>query len=496
MAECDDSKGPSISRRGALKGFGASLGLAAVGCASGEPRPTTILEKPLPATPEPEPEPPMVEASAPTPRPTEPLVLGPKELLAGIDHIVVLMMENRSFDHYLGALKTDAGYANAKTIAGLSGSESNKAPDGTAVTVFKMDNFTPDDLPHTWELSRVQWNEGKNDGFVKAHEGPSQHEAMGYHDRSQIPLYYWFADNFSVCDNWFASVMGPTWPNRFYLHAATSKGKQSNSPFLMNAPDTVWDRLKELGLTFKNYAAGAATWYVAGFVDKLSSLNPSATIEDFFQDAIQGKLPAFSIIDPDFLASDDHPDHDIMRGQAFVSSVYRALAASPAWPKTLLIITYDEHGGFYDHVSPPKTVDDEPGFEQLGFRVPAFVIGAKVKKGYVCKKQLEHVSVAATLKTRFGIGSLGRRMEAASDVSDCIDPAKLFAPAPPPTGMPQVAMSLMRALENGVGPSSQPLLQEMIEAGTVPLVDDRSDRDRIKGWLDYAVDLGAIRLVP
>jgi phospholipase C len=495
MTEGDDSKTRSISRRGALQGLGAGIGLAAIGCAEDGESALRDEKDPLPLSPT---ETPKVEPAVdPPPAPAAPEpVLGPAELLAGIDHIVVLMMENRSFDHYLGALKTDKGYANRATIDGLTGDEWNPAPDGTPVEVFRMENFTPDDLPHGWDESRVQWNAGKNDGFVKAHAGPSQNEAMGYHDRSQIPLYYWFADNFTVCENWFASVMGPTWPNRFYLHAATSKGKKENTPFFMDAPETIWDRLRERGLSFKNYAAGAATWYVGGFLGKVSTLNPSASIEDFFNDAMMGKLPSFSIVDPDYMASDDHPDHDILRGQAFVASVYRSLAASPLWPKTLLIITYDEHGGFFDHVSPPKTVDDEAGFEQLGFRVPAFVIGATVKKGYVCKKQLEHVSVAATVRTRFGVRSLNKRMDAASDVSDCIDPQKVKAPAAPPSGIPTVAMSLSRALYAGVGPSSQPLLEEMARSGTIPLVDRRSDQDRIKGWLDYAVDLGAVRLVP
>lgn len=488
-----DRASKDLTRREAIVGLGLGLGVAACGGASdgesseGEP----IAPAPAPTTPAPAGTTPPAPAPAPAPEPKP----DAKALLAGIDHIVVLMMENRSFDHFLGALKSDAGYAGKAQVEGLAGTESNPAPDGSAVSVFKMANFTPEDPPHGWAACHAQFNEGKNDGFVKAHAGESQDEAMGFHDRSQIPFYYWLADNFAICDHWYASVLGPTWPNRFYLHATTSKGKKDNTPFFVGAPETIWERLKDKGLGFKNYAAGATTWYVGGFAGKVLQLNPSAPIKDFFDAAKAGKLPSFSLIDPDFAASDDHPAHDIQRGQAFVASVYKALAESPAWSKTLFIITYDEHGGFFDHVPPPKATDDEAEFTNHGFRVPAFVIGPTVKKGYVCKTPLEHSSVAATLRTRFDIKSLSKRMDAAADISDCIDPAKLKAPAQPPLGMPTVAMTMQAALYDGVGPSSQPMLESLVAQGIAPRVDARSDQERIASWLDDAVRLGAVRIV-
>lgn len=487
-----------LSRRAALQGLGIGLGTIAVGCGGDGVGPVE------PAGPGPETGAPPTTAAAPTDPGTSPPVdvppsndpeptLGSKELLAGIEHIVVLMMENRSFDHFLGALSSDAAYANKSTVDGLTGSESNPAPDGSSVAVFKMANFTPDDPPHGWDAAHAQFNEGKNDGFVKAHAGESQDEAMGYHDRSQIPLYYWFADNFAVCDAWFSSVMGPTWPNRFYLHATTSKGKKDNKPLFL-APKTIWDALRDKNLSAKNYAAGVTTWALGGFPTKALD-GTSAPISQFFEAAKDGSLPSFSLIDPDYQASDDHPAHNILRGQAFVASVYKALAESPLWPKTLLVITYDENGGFYDHVPPPKTVDDDPEFTQLGFRVPAFVIGPTVKKGYVCKTQLEHCSIAATLKTRWDIDSLSTRMAATSDISDCIDPMKVKAPAAPPAGMPQVAMTMKDALYDGVGASSQPMLDELVVKGIAPALDRRDPQARIASWLEDAVRLGAVRIV-
>ena len=215
-----------------------------------------------------------------------------------------------------------------------------------------MSNFTPQSPPHGWDAVHAQFDEGKNDGFVKAHAGASQNEAMGFHDRSQIPLYYWLADNFAICDHWYASVLGPTWPNRYYLHSCTAAGKKDNTPFYVGGPDTIWDRLKTKGVSATNYFAGPAPFYLGGYVSKVLSNNPTKSIDHFFDDAKNGTLPSFSLIDPDFNASDDHPDHNILRGQAFVASVYKALADGPKWGKTLFVITYDEHGGFFDHVVP------------------------------------------------------------------------------------------------------------------------------------------------
>jgi len=432
------------------------------------------------------------DASSPPDAATKPPT--PEELLSTVDAIVVLMMENRSFDHYLGALKSDATYRHKATVNGLTGTESNPAPNGTPVTVFKMNNFTPEDPPHSFAATHAQWNNGKNDGFVTQHAGPSQDEAMGYHDRSQIPFYYWLADNFTVCDNWYCSVLGPTWPNRFYLHAATSGGKKDNTPFIVGGPDTIWEKLRSAGKTYKNYTASVVAWYTGGFVGKLLSLNPVKQMSEFFSDARNGTLPNFSIIDPDFTSNDDHPSHDIRQGQAFVASVYKALAESPQWKKVLFVITYDENGGFYDHVAPPKATDQLTEFQQLGFRVPSFVIGPTVKRGHLEKGQLEHVSVLSTVRTRFGVPNLNQRMADTADLSSCIDPAFYKNPQPPPPNMPTVTVG---RVPSGVGVSSQPELEAMVARGDIPdaaIVDRRSAEVRYRAFLDEAVRLGAVRV--
>ena len=171
--------------------------------------------------------------------------LGARELLASVDNIVVVMMENRSFDHYFGALTMDPRYPAAARVDGLTGKESNPDPGGGRVPVFRQTSLTEANPPHDWDPCHLQWNNGRNDGFVIAHKGAFQSQVMGYHDREQLPVLYALADQYVVCDRWFSSVMGPTWPNRFYLHATTAKGKRDNTPFLSGAPTTIWEALKE-----------------------------------------------------------------------------------------------------------------------------------------------------------------------------------------------------------------------------------------------------------
>ncbi len=417
----------------------------------------------------------------------------------GIDAIVVLMMENRSFDHYLGSLRSDAAYPDRANVDGLRGTETNPDGRGGTIPVFRTSNRTPKDPPHSWNASHAQWNAGKNDGFAKEHAGAGteQREVMGFHDRTAIPFYYALADRFTVCDRWFASVMGPTFPNRFYLHAGTSFGLQKNSPQWNGGVATVWDRMHDKGLTAKNYTAGLAAFHLGGFPGRvLLGKNPSARLSEFFADAKRGTLPPFSIIDPDYLSNDDHPSHDINLGQALMASIVQAIAKSPQWSRTLLVITYDEHGGFFDHVPPPTAMDDRPEFRQLGFRVPSMVIGPTVRTGRVCHTTYDHTSVLATLRTRYGISNLTTRMAAAADLGDCIDPAKIGKPDAPPTGLPKVPVRLSTALRLS-GETSQPELSQIIDQGGLShhLLDDRPIAARIREFLQQAEELGAVEIL-
>jgi phospholipase C len=296
--------------------------------------------------------------------------------------------------------------------------------------------------------------------------------------------------------------MGPTWPNRFYVHAATSNGQTGNRPMGLDAADTIWDRLAERCLQGKNYYAGGVPWYSVAFPSKSFSGNDAMVpepIDAFFRDAASGNLPSFALVDPDFEVNDGHPPHDLALAEAFLSSVHRALVNGPAWSRTMLVITFDEHGGFFDHVPPPVTVDADPVFRQLGFRVPAIVAGPMVAAGRVVSTPFEHVSIAATLRARFGLTSLNARMDGANDLSSCVDPAFARAARSSTTAalLPTVELRGGLARDGAIHGTSQPEMERLARRGGVPShhVDARTPRERVRSWLRHAQELEAVRVV-
>ncbi len=488
-----------ISRRRALKHLGVSLSALTVGCVGGDSLILPSDEADDRAGPDLGTDRP--DAAMP-PDLDEVFPKTATELLAGIDAVIVLMMENRSFDHYLGTMQSDTRYPGSRRPDGLRGNESNPDGKGNLIKVAKLLNYEPKDPPHGWDACHTQFGGGKNDGFVKEYiarhgekYGP---DVMGYHDRSQLPYYYALADRFTMCDRWFASVMGPTWPNRFYLHAGSSGGKKDNTPFVVGGPTTLWERMKAKGLGGKNYIAGPAAWYWGAYPGKMLSINPTTKLDEFFKDCKNGTLPPFSIIDPDFLTNDDHPSHNIQLGQALIATLLTAVMQSPQWSRTLFVITYDEHGGFYDHVAPPRLLDDNPDFAQVGFRVPTLLIGPTVRKGFVDSTQYDHTSVGATLRTRFGIANTSKRMEAAADISAAIDPRLAKYPSPPPTDLPRLSLRVSDFAPQ-LGFDSQPELTAAIRSLppqlVFPMQDSRSHLERTLSWLRYGQSLGAIEIL-
>ena len=200
------------------------------------------------------------------------------------------------------------------------------------------------------------------------------------------------------------------------------------------------------------------------------------------------------MIDPDFWLNDDHPSHDASLGQALINSVYQAMAASPQWERSLLIITYDEHGGFYDHVPPPTCIEDKPEFRQLGFRVPSLVIGPTVRRGAVCSEQLEHSTIAATLAAIHGLPILSTRMAHTADLAGCMDPDAVGAPRRPAPAPPVVTLDSFDKLVGSTQTNSQPELQHLAASGEIParFLDSRSNASRTADWLEAASSLGAV----
>lgn len=469
-----------IDRRTALRRIGLGLGAGLVpGACSLGPR---VCQEPPP------------ERAPATMRDAE-----ARALLAHIDTFVVVMLENRSFDHFLGGLRLDAHYPSARQIEGLSGEESNLDAQGRIVRVARMPgdgrgNYIP---AHDYRSVRETFNDGKNDRFVALNPGQYQDEVMSYLARDQLPYFHALADRFTVFDRWFASYMGQTWPNRYFLHTTTSSGRKTNLPMGLDAPIGIWERMAQRCCSARNYAAGKVLWYWAAFPTRLLSGDSAmvpGTIEDFFADARSGNLPNFALIDPDFKVNDAYPMRSLTLCEAFIASLVKAMSEGPQWQRSLLLVLFDEHGGYYDHVPPPHTVDLRPDFQQLGFRVPALAIGPTVREGAVVSTPLEHVSVAATLRARFGIESLSERMDATADVSGCIDPARLGVSLPP-RSLPPVELpgSFTRPLGFE---SSQPEIEQALADRSIPqhLVDSRSDAERLASWLRHAQELDAVRV--
>jgi phospholipase C len=371
----------------------------------------------------------------------------------GITTYVYMMLENRTYDHIFGARKLQ-GMAGDGLVAGMSNPDTN----GTPVAIYEPTaaEMCVPDPPHGWDPSHAQFNSGAMDGFVRAYEAShsaGMKQAMQYLTRTQVPVSWALADAYTTCDRWFASVMGPTLPNRAYWHCATSFGLNDNTAVLNAASEvpapTIYNRLADKNIDWAYYSGplavasllGNAGPYMldlgpsdgTGHIRRFSAYpdQPEDPNGQFFKDCKAGTLPPVVYIDPFFGENDDHPPLHPILAQALIAAVYNALAQSPQWKNTLLVITYDEHGGFFDHVAPPTTVDDTAtrwgasGFEQMGFRVPTMVIGPYVKQGYVSSVTYDHTSALKHLQTAFELETLTPRMDAANDLTDCIDMDRL-----------------------------------------------------------------------
>jgi phospholipase C len=369
---------------------------------------------------------------------------GGSSLPPGIHHVVVVMLENRSYDHMLGARKM-MGMAGD----GLEASMSNMTSTGTVVPVFPatFDNACVPDPPHGWTASRNQFAEGMNSGFVMAQEAShgDGRPVMQYMTRDMVPATWGLADSFATCDRYFCSVMGPTWPNRMYWHSGSSNGIMSNDfPSSGFTWPSIHHRLDEGGVDWKYYYIDIP---VLAIVDTLDTTNRIFLFEDFIRDAMSGNLASVTWVDPGFGYNDDHPPHHPAYGQQFISAVYNALANGPLWEHCMLVVTYDEHGGFFDHVAPPTTVDDfaSTGFGQMGFRVPTMVIGPYVKEGYVSSVTMDHCSVLRHIQNKFGLADLNQRVTAANDLTDVLDLEALAAGRPrPPVTIPAIEIDESR----------------------------------------------------
>ena len=335
---------------------------------------------------------------------------------SGLDHIVVLCMENRSFDHYLGWVKGADGRQ-----AGLSYRDDHGAAHKTHHLLERQGcGFADPD--HSYEGGHLQFNKGKIDGFRK---GANDDFALGYYEEPDLPFYGPLLKHATTFDRYFCSILAPTYPNRFYTHAAATDRLTNSSTTSSLA--TIWDRLAAAGVPARYYFSDLPFLALMG----QKYLPISSPFERFFLDAAAGQLPAYSYIDPFFLgegqggSNDDHPHADIHRGQALVSEVVRAVTSSPQWARTALVITYDEWGGFFDHVKPPRLPDDHDrgphsndDHAQAGFRVPTIVLSPFARRNFVGHNLYDHTSILKMVEWRWGLKPLTKRDKAARNLAE------------------------------------------------------------------------------
>jgi phospholipase C len=357
-----------------------------------------------------------------------------------IDTIVVVMMENRSFDHFFEDLPQQGWTDVDVAPTGAS----NPGVDGAPVP-FTHGTGTQlcfADTNHSWDGSHREIDHGKMDGFAVANDGTHEDpmlgppgflsgaRAMTYYAKDDLPFLYWAASNFAIGDRYFASVPGPTFPNREYLYAGTSFGETTTS--LSSLPpsvtSTVLDLLDAKGIAWQAYTDGLPTLDL--FASDENSASYTARVADFAQfatDAAAGKLAPVVFLDPNLLTDgydgdDQHPPAVMQVGEAWLLGIMKNVLKSPQWPHLALFLLWDEHGGLYDHVAPPPACAPDSiapiltadggtygGFDQYGVRVPFVVLSPYAKPHYVSHEVFDHTSVLRFIEARYGLPALTKR---------------------------------------------------------------------------------------
>ncbi|MBI0328603.1 alkaline phosphatase family protein [Burkholderia plantarii] len=453
--------------------------------------------------------------------------------LGNIKHIVQLMLENRSFDQMLGLLydgqrRTPSGAA----FDGLTGDESNPDETGRDIPVSKITATTPDayfrpgaDPGEGYYNTNEQLFSNQhpapgavpdNRGFVLnfksaidydlAHHygdslpGTLPADIMQMYTPEMLPVISALARGFAVCDAWYASAPTQTVPNRAFAGAGTSQGRLDNHVKSFTCP-SIYGRLSDGKLDWAIFGYNRPPLTRTDFPDTLhADASHFGLFSDFKRLAAAGRLPAYTFLEPDFSASGNsqHPNYDVAKGEQLIHDVYRALRDGPGWNDTLLLITYDEHGGNYDHVAPPADAvapDDSVGefdnfdFKRFGVRIPAVLISPLIAAGTVFRAQdgtIDHTSVLKTIGTRWNLPPLTRRDAAAPGLGDVLtlaeprqdDPLAGILPPQSQTSQP-----------NRATPSSIERLHAW-RVSKLPIPDENGRVDHVQPRLDTSAEMG------
>jgi phospholipase C len=386
-----------------------------------------------------------------------------------IRHIVILMQENHSYDNRLGMLRRhDAdGFCLQHGVPVAT----NPYANGDLQHAFHMPT-TCQLVGHPaqdWTDSHIQFDGGRNDGFVKSFSGPV---AMGYWQEEDQPFYYSLARVFPIADRYFCSVLGQTYPNRRYLISATSLGMINDTvPGGTEYPKngTIFDKVEDAGLYWRDYYTDTATSELYLPLYERAVGKQIVPIDHFFSDAKAGSLPAVALVEPNYGITSEENPQNIAQGEQFAASVIDAVMSGPAWENTLLIWTYDEHGGYYDHVPPPPALapDDiapkvtagmKPynGFQQYGFRVPCAVISPWARRNYVSHRVMDHTSICALIEAKWNLPAMTYRDANARNMLDMLDLKRPHFRTPPTLAKPLLDTDPAALACNKSGPGTIP----------------------------------------
>jgi phospholipase C len=360
-----------------------------------------------------------------------------------IEHIVVLMMENHSFDNLLGMVPYQVpGRTRVDGLKRKHGRVQNSNPNpATGRKLYASHRTDPCQLSgspsQSWDASHTAWDNGRMDGFVRA-SGPV---AMQYWDRTDIPFTYSLAKHFPLGQRYFCSVLAQTYPNRRFFFCATASGLTATDNLTFSTPaanGTIFDRLDAHNINWQIYWEGGAggapsVLIVPGFTTPPGRGARFHDFSQFITDCAAGRLPQFSFIDPNYTTTSEENPQDIQVGEEFVAQVVHAVLKAPTWHKTALFITYDEHGGYYDHVPPPPAIEPDsiqpiltpyetPGaYNRYGFRVPQIVVSPWAKPGYASSVVQDHTSMTAFIEHKWNLPAMTYRDANAHPMTDYFD---------------------------------------------------------------------------
>jgi phospholipase C len=387
-----------------------------------------------------------------------PLVSGQKSNPSQIEHVVVVMMENRSFDHLFGWLPNADGLQAGLTFPNPAG--------GTSATFPLAPDYTSCSYPdpdHSYDGGRTEYDNGLMDGFLL--DTANGLNAIGYYTQKDLPFRSALARNYTTCDRYFPSILAPTFPNRIFQHAGQTD-RLDDSITISTLP-TIWDNLAATGVSNKYYFGNVP--FLALWGKKY--LNICHPYSEFLSDCAAGTLPAVSFVDPSFtilsnLQNDDHPFSDVRNGDAFLAQAFAAVSKSPNWANTVFIINFDEWGGFFDHVTPPRALapnDVDPdlvnGEALLGIRV-ACIIASPWTKGNpldptVNHTVFDHTSVLKLIESVFNLPPLAAR-ETSDTVGNVLDVLNLGAPDARVPDLPQPGYVIPSSLCLSASPNTTP----------------------------------------